>query len=147
MNIESSTNQPVSIRIKSQQSEKGYTPTKIEQFTDGTLSRTGNEWTVVYKESHESGYDDTYTTVIIKEDGSVQIDRQGNNQMKMEFIQGKKHLSRMETPYGTIDLGVLTNKVKVNLNEKGGDILLSYSINMNNNFPVETRMRMFITAK
>ncbi len=137
----------VTVRIKSEQSEYGERPMKIEQTADGFLCKSGNDWNLTYKEAKESGLDDTYTTVFFKADGTVSMDRLGFNQMYMEFVEGKRHITRMETPYGILDIGVLTNKVRVRLNENGGMMSLSYAINLNNDYPVETKMTMRITAK
>jgi uncharacterized beta-barrel protein YwiB (DUF1934 family) len=137
----------VMVRIKSEQSEYGEKPTRIEQISEGQLFKSGNEWNLTYKEARESGLDESFTTIHMHEDGTVSLDRIGVNQMKMEFVKGKKHIARMDTPHGVLDIGILTNQVKINMNENGGKIALSYIINLNDEYPVQTKMTMQVTAK
>ncbi len=137
----------VTVRIKSEQSEYGEKPTKIEQISEGRLFKDGNEWSLTYKEAQESGLDDSFTTIRMHENGAVSLDRAGANQMKMEFVEGKKHIARMDTPHGVLDIGILTNRVKIRMNENGGKIALSYIINLNGEYPVQTKMTMQVTAK
>ncbi len=137
----------VTVRIKSEQSEYGEKPTRIEQISEGQLFRNGDEWNLMYKEARESGLDESFTTISMHSNGAVSLDRVGVNQMKMEFIEGKKHIARMDTPHGILDIGILTNRVKIDMNENGGKIALSYIINLNNEYPVQTKMTMKVTAK
>jgi len=137
----------VTVRIKSEQSEYGEKPTRIEQISEGQLFRNGDEWNLTYKEARESGLDESFTTIMMHANGAVSLDRIGVNQMKMEFVEGKKHIARMDTPHGVLDIGILTNRVKINMNENGGKIALSYIINLNDEYPVQTRMTMQVTAK
>jgi len=137
----------VTVRIKSEQTEYGEKPTRIEQISEGQLFRNGDEWNLTYKEARESGLDESFTTIHMHSNGAVSLDRVGVNQMKMEFIEGKKHIARMDTPNGVLDIGILTNQVKIDMNENGGKIALSYIINLNDEYPVQTKMTMHVTAK
>ena len=137
----------VTVRIKSEQTEYGEKPTRIEQISEGQLFRNGDEWNLTYKEARESGLDESFTTIHMYPNGAVSLDRVGVNQMKMEFIEGKKHIARMDTPHGILDIGILTNQVKINMNENGGKIALSYIINLNGEYPVQTKMTMQVTPK
>lgn len=137
----------VTVRIKSEQCEYGEKPTRIEQISEGQLYKTGDEWNLTYKEAQESGLDDSFTTILMHANGAVSMDRIGVNQMKMEFAEGKKHIARMDTPHGVLDIGILTNRVKIHMNENGGDIALSYIINLNDEYPVQTKMTMHVIPK
>ncbi len=137
----------VTVHIKSEQTEYGEKPTRIEQISEGQLFRNGDEWNLTYREARESGLDESFTTIHMHSNGAVSLDRVGVNQMKMEFIEGKKHIARMDTPNGVLDIGILTNQVKIDMNENGGKIALSYIINLNDEYPVQTKMTMHVTAK
>lgn len=137
----------VIVRIKSEQSEYGEKPTRIEQISEGRLFKSGDAWNLTYKEAQESGLNDSYTTILMHENGVVSMDHIGDNKMKMEFKEGKKHIARMDSPNGILDIGILTNQVKIKINENGGRLTLSYIVNLNNDYPVQTKMTMLVTAK
>jgi len=137
----------VTVRIKSEQSEHGEKPTRIEQISEGKLFKTADEWNLTYKEAQESGLDESFTTIHMYTNGMVAMDRIGVNQMKMEFVEGKKHIARMETPHGALDIGILTNHVKIDITENGGHLALSYIINVNDDYPVQTKMTMRVTPR
>lgn len=139
--------QEVIVKIKSEQSGHGEKATRIEQISEGRLFKNGDTWSLTYKEAQESGLDESFTTILMNENGTVSMDRIGDNQMRMEFIEGKKHITRMNTPHGVLDIGILTNRVKVAMHENGGNLSLSYIINLNNEYPVLTKMTMRVTPK
>lgn len=137
----------VTVKIKSEQSEYGEKPTRIEQISEGQLFKDGDDWSLTYKEARDSGLDETFTTILMRADGAVSMDRIGDNQMKMEFVEGKKHIARMDTPHGALDIGILTNRVKIDINENGGKLALSYIVNLNDEYPVQTKMTMYVTPR
>lgn len=137
----------VVVRIRSEQSENGEKPTKIEQISDGRLFKCGDAWNLTYKEVQESGLGDSFTTIMMHENGMVSMDRIGENKMKMEFVEGRKHIARMDSPNGIMDIGILTNKVKIKIDENGGRLNLSYIVVLNDEYPVQTKMTMLVTAK
>ncbi|MHB1484948.1 MAG: YwiB family protein [Saccharofermentanales bacterium] len=137
----------VTVRIKSEQAEYGERPTKIEQISDGRLFKSGDAWNLTYKEVQEGAMNNTFTTIMMHENGMVSMDRIGENKMIMEFVEGKKHIARMDSPNGTMDIGILTNKVKIKVNENGGRLNLSYIVFLNDEYPVQTKMTMLFSEK
>lgn len=137
----------VTVRIKSEQSEYGEKPTKVEQISDGRLFKSGDAWNLTYKDVQEGSMSNSFTTIRMHENGMVSMDRIGENKMIMEFVEGKKHIARMDSPNGFMDIGILTNKVKIKINENGGRLNLSYIVFLNDEYPVQTKMTMLVTAK
>ena len=49
----------------------------------------------------------------------------------MEFESGKRFTSKYETPYGIMDMEILTDRVDNNLNEQGtGNVDIDYHVSL-----------------
>jgi uncharacterized beta-barrel protein YwiB (DUF1934 family) len=83
----------------------------------------------------------------VADDGSVSLIRTGSHGMNLTFIPGSRHITRMETPFGDLDVEVYTSLVKTRINEKGGYIRLGYSIDFNNRERTNTRLNVEIKQR
>ena len=115
-----------------------------ENNTKGELTRINSGWKIVYRETAENGFENTITTILVFDDKKVSMERSGQNTITMEFIIGKNHTSIMNTPYGSISISFMTSKVEADINEYGGTINLSYSINSFGEYPVKTNINISI---
>lgn len=119
--------QNVILSIRGQQIIDNEEPEVTELVTEGTLSRSGEGYTLRYQESELTGLEGTQTTFQI-EKGRVTLLREGQVNSQMVFQEGRRHLSMYNTPYGALSIGVNTRRMKVNLGETGGDIEIDYAI-------------------
>ena len=86
----------------------------IEFITEGKAYRKGNSTYVIYRESAVSGMEGASTTLKITEDGNVRMKRFGNESSLdtvMEFRPGIRYTGMYETPYGSFEMEVLTNRI------------------------------------
>ena len=118
----------VILSIRGQQTADNAEPEVIELVTEGTMTdHEGGKYTVRYQESELTGLEGTVTTIQV-EGASVSILRQGQVNSQMVFEEGRRHLTMYSTPYGALTMGVNTRKMKVDLDETGGEIEIDYAL-------------------
>lgn len=119
----------VILSIRGQQTfDDNSAPEVIELVTEGTLTPLeGGNYTVRYQESELTGLEGTRTTIQV-EQSSVTILREGQVNSQMVFEPGRRHLTMYNTPYGALAIGVNTRKMKVALDETGGEIEIDYAL-------------------
>jgi uncharacterized beta-barrel protein YwiB (DUF1934 family) len=101
----------------------------IEVVTPGTFIINDEGFKAIYEESEISGMDGTTTTLNIK-DKSMILERVGPINTNMEFKEGLTAVSLYNTPYGILDLNVDTKKLKINIDENGGEIHSKYVLGL-----------------
>ena len=117
----------VVISIKGMQQYEGALPDAVELVTAGRLARDGTGYTLSYQESELTGLDGTLTTIQV--DGEqVTLMRVGEFNSQLVFQEGRRHLSVYNTPYGAMSVGVHTRHLLAELSDRGGDIEVDYSI-------------------
>ncbi|MBP1757179.1 MAG: hypothetical protein H6Q62_35, partial [Firmicutes bacterium] len=67
--------------------------------------------------------------------------------MELVFVKGSRHITRMQTPYGDLDVGIYTNTVQSSLGARGGSIHLGYSVDFNQQETTNTKLDMEIRLK
>ncbi len=118
------------IAINGLQSYEGQEPDSVELVTSGTLSQDGEVVTITYEESELTGMESTTTTMKIEPE-CVTIMRFGQTRSHMVFQEGQKHLSYYDTPYGSLTVGVKTNRIIKKLGEHSGRIEIYYAMEIN----------------
>ncbi|HKK96007.1 MAG TPA: DUF1934 domain-containing protein [Anaerovoracaceae bacterium] len=105
----------------------------MEVMTDAKFYISDDTRYYIYDESVSTELKDCTTVLTLKED-AVSMKRYAKDiigALDMEFIEGKKHVTRYHTPMGGINLELLTNKVDFEINDTGiGKILLDYNIKL-----------------
>lgn len=118
----------VILSIRGQQTVDGSEPEVTELMTEGVLAhRDGEGYTLRYQETELTGLEGTQTTFQI-EQGRVTLLREGQVNSQMVFEEGRRHLSMYNTPYGALSIGVNTRRMKVRLDEGGGEIEINYAL-------------------
>jgi len=121
----------VIIDIKTEQTVDGNTDT-IEFTTDGRFGVKDDSYFISYDESRLLEVDgEIKTTVFIKPDNSVVLQRSGAYNSKMVIEKGVRNNCFYATPMGELSLGVFGEKVKTRLTGSGGDICMNYTIDTN----------------
>ena len=105
---------PVIIQIISKPWVKGEVIEPVKLMTTGLLTQDeeNNEWTISYDESEATGMVGTKTSLRLTKEGHVHFVRTGSVQMDVLFESGNHFLTQMETPFGLLDISILTNEVK-----------------------------------
>ncbi|MCI9352904.1 MAG: DUF1934 domain-containing protein [Lawsonibacter sp.] len=117
----------VVISIKGIQKYEGALPDVVELVTAGRLVREGSSYTLSYQESELTGLEGTLTTIQV-EGEQVTLMRVGEFNSQLVFQVGRRHLSVYNTPYGAMSVGVHTRHLLAELSDRGGDIEVDYSI-------------------
>ena len=117
----------VVISIKGIQKYEGALPDVVELVTAGRLVREGSSYTLSYQESELTGLGGTLTTIQV-EGEQVTLMRVGEFNSQLVFQVGRRHLSVYNTPYGAMSVGVHTRHLLAELSDRGGDIEVDYSI-------------------
>ncbi|MDO4395449.1 MAG: DUF1934 domain-containing protein [Clostridia bacterium] len=106
---------------------------RMEFVTEGKLYERGGAKYLMYEESEFSGMPGCKTTLKLT-DSSIRLKRIGDQAgpgNEMVFEKGKRYNSRYSTPYGDMDLEILTNDVVNNLSEEGfGTIGIDYHVSL-----------------
>lgn len=112
--------------------------------TEGAIIRQADAWHITYLESPATGLEGTQTTVQVDDSGAISLVRTGTHVMRLTFVEGTRHISRMETPYGSLDVGIYTSSARAELTEAGGRIHLGYTIDFNNREPMNTSLDILV---
>lgn len=115
----------------------------IEVVTPGKFIIEENGFKAIYEESEISGMDGTTTTLNIK-DNSMVLERVGSINTNMEFKEGVTAVSLYNTPYGILDLNVDTKKLKINIDENGGEIHSKYVLGLEGQEGISTELSIKI---
>jgi len=134
----------VLLTIEGQQWRVDDKPQSIRLITEGNLFRRDHAWYVVYDESGATGMEGTKTTLQVGDDGTVSLIRSGSHDMRLTFAAGSRHITRMGTPYGDLDVEVYTSLVKTEITDLGGYIHLGYTIDFSNRDRLNTRLNVEI---
>lgn len=120
----------VTFNIKGTQEIEGNTDV-MEFVSVGEYSITDDEIVLVYDEGVSYGINGVKTTLTLKKDGIVTLERNGGAYGNLVVEEGKRHLCQYRTEYGDIMIGIFGESVKNNLTEFGGELSLQYSIDVN----------------
>ncbi len=106
---------------------------QMEFVTEGRLYEKDGATYLVYDESEFSGFPGCTTCLKLMGD-TIEMKRDGKDVgygMEIEFKKGKRFFSKYETPYGVLDMEVLTNNVINNLTPEGqGNIDIDYHVSL-----------------
>lgn len=102
----------------------------IELTTTGNYYRINGKWVMMYEESLD-GSPEKIRTVIRATDDSVSITRNGDTSSRMVMKLYERNMCHYNTEYGAIMMGVYCTDIKTDLNEAGGTIYMSYTLDIN----------------
>lgn len=102
----------------------------IELTTTGSYSMINGRWVLLYDEMSEDKT--TVIKTIVKADNkSVTITRNGEGSSKLIMTEGERNMCHYRTQFGDILMGVYCNEVNNDLNNSGGIISMSYTLDVN----------------
>lgn len=126
----------IMLKIVGQSIEKDETEDKeqMEFITEGKFYEEGNAMYLQYEESELSGMEGCTTSLMI--DGSlIRMERCGEAigiDTAIEFEKGRRFTGYYDTPYGAIEMEVLTNSVvnKIEKESPSGFLGIDYNISL-----------------
>ena len=106
---------------------------QLELVTEGKLYTRGDEIYLTYDESEFSGLEGCKTRLTLAAN-VVRRTRQGSSvgiDTEIEFEKGKRYNGFYDTPYGTVEMEVLTNELVNTVDAaKGGFVDIDYNISL-----------------
>ena len=106
---------------------------QLELITEGKLYEKGEAMYLIYDETELSGMPGCKTRLKLK-DGTVKMRRVGKSvgiDTEIEFEQGKRYNGYYGTPYGAVELEVLTNRLENGIRPDGtGSLDIDYSVSL-----------------
>lgn len=116
----------------------------VELVTDGIYTKTGRGYAIKYLESELTGLEGTTTTVEINDDDSVTVERRGTLNVVMAFRKGEKSNFLYDTQFGSATLGFDTRNIIAKFNDRGGELLIDYVVNMEHAVVSRNMLRMSV---
>lgn len=106
---------------------------QMEFITEGKLYEKGEAMYLLYDETEISGMPGCKTRLKLK-DGVIKMKRVGKNigiDTEIQFEKGKRYTGYYDTPYGAIEMEVLTNHLESTLSPDGtGTLDIDYDISL-----------------
>lgn len=111
----------------------GVEENQVELVTEGKLYKRGGVIYLTYDESEFSGMEGCKTRLILDGD-TICMTRKGTDvgiNTEIHFQKGQRHSGYYDTPYGPIEMEVLTNELFSDVTgEEGGSIEIDYHISL-----------------
>lgn len=106
---------------------------RMEFVTECTAARRNGNIYIIYDEGGMSDLPETRTTMRIDSGGGVRMKRAGKdgaNNTVMEFEKGRRFSSLYHTPFGPLEMEVLTNRIvcEIDPDRLTGSLFIDYDI-------------------
>lgn len=105
----------------------------IQVLTSGTLELSDEKAVLCYEEQIEEGSPAQKVTVVI-EDDTATMRRDGEYATDMVFRMGSRYEGVYHTPFGDMELAIFCTRLTYDFNEDGGEMQLSYQLDLNGKF-------------
>ena len=104
----------------------------VETLSPGMYYCKGNKEYIVYTEymDQDQGTQPTRSTIRL-EDEQVLLSRMGDVAGQMVFAAGRHHLVYYETPFGTMEIRILTKKLEKNRDDHHIQLEIEYEMAIN----------------
>lgn len=116
-----------------------------ELTTSGSLDFRPDGFTVVYNETDEELKG--CTTTLKYENGTIVMTRSGKYNTELIIEKDRRHTCFYATPYGELMMGVYTKNMFTDMNENGGTLRFSYTIDFNNDLASENDLTVTVAVK
>lgn len=136
----------VLVNVKTVQFDEQGESDTIELTAEGKFAEKNGSYLIKYSDSFIAGANDPiFTTVKVSADGAVSVTRSGSYQSRFVIEKQKRCNCLYQTPYGTMTMGFYGEKIENKLNEKGGELSLLYTVDVNGS--ELNRNQMIISVK
>ncbi|MBQ9166485.1 MAG: DUF1934 domain-containing protein [Oscillospiraceae bacterium] len=140
------TKEKVMINIKGFQNYEATGQDDIGLLTEGTLAAMPFGWELAYEESELTGMEGTLTTFLIEQE-RVTLLRTGSVCTQMVYELGRRHHSMYNTPYGSLEVGITTSLLDVEMGENGGHLNVDYAIELDHALVGQNSIRITVRKK
>lgn len=116
-----------------------------ELATSGSLDFRPDGFTVVYNETDEELKG--CSTELKYSSGTIVMTRTGKYNTELIIEKDRRHTCFYSTPYGELMMGVYTKNLFTDMNENGGTLRFSYTIDFNNDLASENDLTVSVAVK
>lgn len=135
---------PVLISINSNAHRDGLSEDEtLSMLTSGTLELDEQGAVIRYEETLDESVPPQQVEVLIS-DEAVTMNRGGEYATNMVFRMGCRYEGQYHTPYGDMELAIYCTRLKYDLGEDGGELLLSYQLDLNGKFAAMHDMELHL---
>ena len=119
------------ISILGSQTSPGSEEEEFELITEGKFEREGEKTEISYLDSETTGFAGSQTTFIVEPE-KITLTRDSWYGGDMVFEESKKHHFLYQTPFGSLTMGIATERVSSELGENGGSLQIKYALDVDN---------------
>ncbi|MFZ2539182.1 MAG: DUF1934 domain-containing protein [Oscillospiraceae bacterium] len=111
-----------------------------ELFTQGNFYKKDDSYYITYDESEATGFQGSTTTLKVEGNDKVTLIRSGSTRSHLIAQNGERNIGHYGTTEGNLAIGVYTKQINANLDENGGDLFFSYSLDINSHLISENEV-------
>lgn len=115
---------------------------KITLSTRGNYARRSGNYYITYKESSATGFENCTTTLKIEGEDRVTMMRYGEYDTRMVVEPGQRSMFHYNTDAGSLLFGISAQNISNSLKKDGGEIVFSYSLDMNSQLISSNEVRV-----
>lgn len=119
---------------------------KVEVISPGNYYKKNNHHYVLYDEVVE-GSDEVIKNKIKFGDDGFSITKRGYSNVDMVFEENKKNITNYITPFGSLLVGIDTDKIDIIEEDDGISIDIAYALDINYEHLADCKIRMNIRPK
>jgi len=123
----------VTLKITGKHVYENVEEDQMELVTEGKLDKKGDTLYLTYEESEFSGTPGCRTELMLTQD-VISMTRSGLNvglDTEIRFKKGERHKGFYDTPFGPVEMEVLTNSIENNVTyDKKGRVDIDYCISL-----------------
>ena len=112
----------------------------IEIMTCGRYYRRNNRYYLSYDETESTGYEGCRTTLCVEDSRRVTVRRTGPSSSNLIVERGRRHQCSYDTELGAIVVGICGDNIRSTLDDRGGELDFSYSMDINTALASENRV-------
>lgn len=123
----------------------GVTPggDKIEILTPGSYYRKKDHHCLLFDEVVE-GSDEVTKNIVRFDDDMLTISKRGFTNVEMIFEKNKRNMTNYVTPYGSLLLGIDTDRIDITESDDSINIDIDYALDINYEHMVDCKIKMEI---
>ena len=116
----------------------------VELFTTGQYYKRSGCYYICYEESQATGFEGSKTTLKVEQEKMVTMERSGAASSQLIVERGVRHQCHYDIGCGELMVGVSGNLIKNALTDKGGNLSIKYSLDINSMHCSENEMHIHI---
>lgn len=112
----------------------------VELFTTGTYYKKDGRYYICYDETEATGFEGSKTTLMVDQENKVTLERSGKARAQLIVERGVRHQCHYDMGFGDLMIGVSGSIIKSDLGDKGGNLKIKYSLDVNSMLTSENEM-------